>query len=174
MSMYARLTTAEGLVLEVLVAHKRLEAPYSRLDSRLWVKPQPETLREHGLMDSTFDGDANFRVTSPAQLISSPEATATADRFCRADCPPSTLGAFAGTRSTECQRVTPQSNTPAQRRFQSSPLSWRRCRCPSLKQGRPMVSAATGATLTARLAVRILKEGPSDGSIQVASPTRSK
>jgi hypothetical protein len=83
--MYARLTTAEALVLEVLVAHKLLGAPYSTFDSRLWIKPQLETLQEHGLIDWTFDEDANFRVTSTAQFMSSPEAAKIADRFRHVD-----------------------------------------------------------------------------------------
>jgi len=79
--MSPHLTTAESLVLEVLVAHKLLGAPHSTLDRCLWVKPQLETLREHGLVTWTFDEDANFRVISTEQLMSAPEAIMIAARL---------------------------------------------------------------------------------------------
>jgi len=79
--MSRQLTTAETLVLEVLVAHKLLGNQHSTLDGRLWVKPQLETLREHGLVTWTFDEDANFRVTSTDQLMSAPEAITIAARL---------------------------------------------------------------------------------------------
>jgi len=79
--MSRQLTTAETLVLEVLVAHKLLGAQHSTLDRRLWVKPQLETLREFGLVTWTYDEDANFRVTATDRLMSDSEAIAIADGF---------------------------------------------------------------------------------------------
>ena len=79
--MSRQLTTAETLVLEVLVAHKLLGAQHSTLDRRLWIKPQLETLREFGLVTWAYDEDANFRVTATDQLMSASEAVAIADGF---------------------------------------------------------------------------------------------
>jgi hypothetical protein len=79
--MSRQLTTAETLVLEVLVAHKLLGAQHSTLDRRLWIKPQLETLREFGLVTWTYDKDANFRVTATDRLMSASEAIAIADAF---------------------------------------------------------------------------------------------
>jgi hypothetical protein len=94
--MSPHLTTAETLVLEVLVAHKLLGAPHSTLDKCLWVKPQLETLREHGLVTWTFDEDANFRVTSTDQLMSAPEAITIAARLTHGPSPAaSSPGALA-------------------------------------------------------------------------------
>jgi hypothetical protein len=93
--MSPHLTTAESLVLEVLVAHKLLGAPHSTLDRCLWVKPQLETLREHGLVTWTFDEDANFRVTSTEQLMSAPEAIMIAARLTQDVRAASTPGALA-------------------------------------------------------------------------------
>ena len=72
--MPRRLTTAETLVLEVLVAHNLLGAQHTTLDRRLWVKPQLETLRELGLVTWTYDEDANFLVTSTDELMQTTEA----------------------------------------------------------------------------------------------------
>ena len=93
--MSRQLTTAETLVLEVLVAHRLIGTQHSTLDGRLWVKPQLETLREHGLVTWTFDEDANFRVTSTEQLMSSPEAIMIAARLTRGVRTASSPGAFA-------------------------------------------------------------------------------
>jgi hypothetical protein len=79
--MSRQLTTAETLVLEVLVAHKLLGAQHSTLDRRLWIKPQLETLREFGLVTWTYDENANFLVTATDRLMSASEAIAIADGF---------------------------------------------------------------------------------------------
>ena len=79
--MPRQLTTAEALLLEVLVAHKLLGAQHSTLDRRLWVRPQLEALRELLLVDWTYDQDANFRVVATEQLMSNAEAMAIADRL---------------------------------------------------------------------------------------------
>jgi hypothetical protein len=78
--MAEQLTTAEALVLEVLVAHRLLGAGHSTLDRRLWVKPQLEALRGRGLLTWTFDEDANFRVTTTDRLMSTTEAATIAER----------------------------------------------------------------------------------------------
>ena len=93
--MSRQLTTAETLVLEILVAHSLLGAQHSTLDGRLWVKPQLETLREHGLVTWTFDEDANFRVISTEQLMSAPEAIMIAARLTRDVRTASSPGALA-------------------------------------------------------------------------------
>lgn len=79
--MPRRLTTAETLVLEVLVAHNLLGAQHTTLDRRLWVKPQLETLRELGLVTWTYDEDANFLVTATDRFMSASEVIAIADAF---------------------------------------------------------------------------------------------
>ena len=79
--MSRQLTTAETLLMEVLVAHRLLGAEHSTLDRGLWVKPQLETLREHGLVTWTFDENANFQVTPTAHLMTSPEAVMIAARL---------------------------------------------------------------------------------------------
>jgi hypothetical protein len=93
--MQPHLTTAETLVLEVLVAQTLLGVQPTTLDRRLWVKPQLETLRDYGLVTWTFDEDANFRVTSTEQLMSSPEAIMIAARLTRRRRAASSPGAFA-------------------------------------------------------------------------------
>jgi hypothetical protein len=93
--MQPHLTTAETLVLEVLVAQTLLGVQPTTLDRRLWVKPQLETLRDYGLVTWTFDEDANFRVTSTEQLMSSPEAIMIAARLTRRGRAASSPGAFA-------------------------------------------------------------------------------
>ena len=93
--MQPHLTTAETLVLEVLVAQTLLGVQPTTLDRRLWVKPQLETLRDYGLVTWTFDEDANFRVTSTEQLMSSPEAIMIAARLTRRGRAASSPRAFA-------------------------------------------------------------------------------
>ena len=83
--MQRHLTTAETLVVEILVAHKLLGAPHTTLDRRLWVKPQLETLQELGLITWTYDEDANFRVASTDHLMSASEAVDIADRVRHGD-----------------------------------------------------------------------------------------
>jgi hypothetical protein len=79
--MPRELTTAETLVLEVLVAHTLLGAQHTTLNRRLWVKPQLETLRELGLVTWTYDEDANYQVTATDRLTTASEAVAIADAF---------------------------------------------------------------------------------------------
>lgn len=93
--MPRQLTTAETLVLEVLVAHQRLGAQDTTLDRRLWVKPQLETLRELGLVTWTYDENADFRVTATEQLMTSPEAIMIASRLTYAGHTAPSSGAFA-------------------------------------------------------------------------------
>lgn len=78
--MPRQLTTAESLVLEVLVAHRLLGAQHSTIDRRLWVRPQLEALRELLLVEWTYDEDANFRVTATEQLMTTAEAMEIVDR----------------------------------------------------------------------------------------------
>ena len=93
--MQRHLTTAETLVVEILVAHKLLGAPHTTLDRNLWVKPQLETLQELGLITWTYDEDANFRVASTDHLMSASEAVDIADRVRHGDHSTSAPEAFA-------------------------------------------------------------------------------
>lgn len=77
--MPRRLTTAETLVFEVLVAHNLLGAQHATLDRQLCIKPQLDTLQELGLVTWTYDEDANFLVTATDRFMSASEGIANAD-----------------------------------------------------------------------------------------------
>jgi hypothetical protein len=79
--MVLQLTTAESLVLEVLVAHSLIGAPQSTLARALWVTPQLEGLRERGLVSWSFDEDANYCVKRTDAFSRSDEVTVILDRL---------------------------------------------------------------------------------------------
>jgi hypothetical protein len=71
-----RLTTAESLIVEVLVAHQLLGVKHTVLPNSLWVRPQLEDLRARGLVEWDFDHDANFEVRPSEALMASDDARA--------------------------------------------------------------------------------------------------
>lgn len=64
------LTTAETLVLGVLVAHRLLGADHTTLSRSLWVKPQLDSLSIRDLVTWTFDEQANFRAIATDRSMS--------------------------------------------------------------------------------------------------------
>src|SRR4051794_35264808 len=67
-----RLTTAESLVLEVVVAHRLLGAPFSVLSSSHWVRPQLDALADLGLISWDFDSEANFVIRAAPAILRHP------------------------------------------------------------------------------------------------------
>jgi hypothetical protein len=76
-----RLTTAESLVVEVLVAHQLLGIGHTVFPNSLWVRPQLDDLRARGLLAWEFDDDANFVVRPDSALLMSDEARACVRRI---------------------------------------------------------------------------------------------
>ena len=76
-----RLTTAQALLVETLVAHKLLGATHTTLHRDLWIKPQLDELHHFGLLDWRFDEDANFRVTVNPELMQTREAMICCERL---------------------------------------------------------------------------------------------
>lgn len=75
------LTTAESLVLELLVAHRILGAQPSRLPRGLWIRPQLERLEDLGLLRWTFDSAGDFEVRADDHLLHRADARAMAARL---------------------------------------------------------------------------------------------
>lgn len=69
-----RLTTAETLVLGVLVAHRQLGADHTTLSRNLWVKPQLDSLSIRDLVTWTFDEQGDFRVIATDRLMTGANA----------------------------------------------------------------------------------------------------
>lgn len=70
------LTTAESLIVEIVVAQHLLRAPHTVLGSRHWVRPQLDAMAARGLISWEYDSDANFRITPEATLLRLPEVAA--------------------------------------------------------------------------------------------------
>lgn len=70
-----RLTTAELLVLELVIAHRMLGVHQLVLSRDLWVRPQLDSLADRGLLTWSFDDNANFSVSGSSDLLGSLDAT---------------------------------------------------------------------------------------------------
>ena len=75
------LTTAESLIVELVIAHRLLQTPYTVLSNRHWVRPQLDSLRERGLIDWSFDSEANFQIVPDPSLMGLPETRALWERL---------------------------------------------------------------------------------------------
>jgi hypothetical protein len=73
-SFSRRLTTAESLVLEIVVAHCILGAPFSVLSNAHWIRPQLDSLQELQLLTWEFDANADFLITPSSHLLDHPAA----------------------------------------------------------------------------------------------------
>jgi hypothetical protein len=62
------LTTAETLVLEVVITHLLLGAGSTTFSHRLWLRPQLERLAGLGLVTWAFDENADFVATATPRL----------------------------------------------------------------------------------------------------------
>ena len=71
-----RLTTAESLIVEIVVAQHLLEAPHTVLSNSHWVRPQLDSLAYRGLIAWEFDDEANFRIVPRAAILDLPESVA--------------------------------------------------------------------------------------------------
>lgn len=69
-----RLTTADLLIVDSLLAHSYAGAPFTTLINSCWVTPQLEALEHPGLIRWEFDDEANFRVETTPKLFRLPEA----------------------------------------------------------------------------------------------------
>ena len=66
---YRKLTTAESLLVELVVAHHALGASCTRLSVEHWVVPQLEALAHLGFVDWAFDDQGHFRVVPKPALF---------------------------------------------------------------------------------------------------------
>ena len=64
-----RLTTAETLVLDLIVARCQLGVKAPTFPQRLWVKPQLDSLAQLGLLSWTYDRNGDFEVVPTAELM---------------------------------------------------------------------------------------------------------
>lgn len=69
MSQVPELTTAETLVLDLVIARCRLGVMRPVFESRLWIKPQLDSLAHRGLVTWHFDDNADFQVTPTQELL---------------------------------------------------------------------------------------------------------
>ena len=70
------LTTAESLVLQLVIAHSLLGAECTTLANRLWIRPQLDALRDKGLLTWNFDENADFWVIPTPLLMQTDQALA--------------------------------------------------------------------------------------------------
>lgn len=68
------LTTAETLIVELLLAHHFAGVDYTTLSSSCWVAPQLESLAHSELITWDFDAHGDFRIESTPKFFRLPEA----------------------------------------------------------------------------------------------------
>lgn len=79
----ARLTTAEALVVDLLVAHRLLGAIEVVPPGYLWARPPLDSLEDKGFLSWSFYAEENFSIACSPCLLSSPVVSHIGARLAR-------------------------------------------------------------------------------------------